>query len=146
MPLQSKSSWHLAWSDSLSVGIPEIDAEHQHFIQLINKLNEAILERMGMEKIKQNMRAILGDAAAHFAHEEALFREWNYPDSAVHAQKHAQLATALHGIMGRFEHGCTEYELIDDGLKIKSVLIEHLLTEDMKYRDYCQQNKVMTHR
>ena len=29
--------WRLDWDESLSVGIPEIDAEHQHFIKLINK-------------------------------------------------------------------------------------------------------------
>ena len=29
---------------------------------------------------------------------------------------------------------CTEYELIDSGLKIKSTLIEHILIEDMKFR------------
>ncbi len=134
MSLQTSSSWRLEWDDSLSMGVPEIDAEHQHFMQLINQLNEAIAERMGIEEVKQRMRAILEDAKAHFAHEEALFREWNYPDAVAHTQKHVQLMAALHTIMQRFEHNCLEYELIDAGLKIKTALIEHLLTEDMKYR------------
>ena len=42
--------WRLDWDESLSVHIPEIDAEHQHFIRLVNELNEAIAGRMGREK------------------------------------------------------------------------------------------------
>ncbi|MDO8311170.1 MAG: bacteriohemerythrin [Sideroxyarcus sp.] len=138
MPSPNNSSpWHLDWTDELSVCIPEIDAEHQHFIQLINELNEAIIARMDTEEVKRRMQSILDDAAAHFAHEEALFREWGYPQAEQHAQKHAQITQALHEIMEGFEHDGTEYEWIEAGLKVKEALIQHLLAEDMKYRDYC---------
>ena len=128
--------WRLDWDESLSVHIPEIDAEHQHFIRLVNELNEAIAGRMGREKIVYCMQAIIDDAAAHFAHEEALFRELNYPDAEQHAQRHAEITQALHEIMRDFENRGLEYELIKAGLKVKQVLIEHILSEDMKYRDY----------
>ena len=131
------SPWRLEWTDELSVCIPEIDAEHQHFIQLINELNEAIIARMDMAQIKKRMQAILDDAVAHFTHEEELFREWGYPEAEEHAQKHAQAVLVLGEIMRGFERGGIEYEWIAAGLKVKQVLIEHLLTEDMKYRDYC---------
>lgn len=138
MSYQNESSpWRLEWDDKLSVCIPEIDAEHQHFIQLINELNEAIIGRMDVVEIKKRMQAILDDATAHFTHEEALFKEWRYPDAEQHAQKHVQAVLALHEIMGGFEHDGVEYEWIEAGLKVKQILIEHLLTEDMKYRDYC---------
>ena len=134
-PINS-SAWCLVWTDDLSVGIPAIDAEHQHFIMLVNELNRAIISRMGIGEINKCMSAILDDAAAHFSHEEALFQEWRYPQTAEHAQIHAQITLALHDIMGRFESGGTEYEWIEAGLQVKQVLIEHLLAEDMKYRDY----------
>ena len=134
------SLWRLEWNEGLSMHIPEIDAEHQRFILLVNDLNEAIIGRMGLEVIKRCMHAILDDAAAHFAHEEALFREWGYPEAEKHAQKHALIMRALHEIMGRFERGGTEYEWIDAGLQIKKALVEHLMTADMKYRDYMLQS------
>ena len=130
------SPWRLEWTDELSVCIPEIDAEHQHFIQLINELNEAIIARIDLTEIKKLMQAILDDAVAHFAHEEALFKEWGYPAAEEHANKHAQILLAMREIMGRFEHDGVEYEWVDAGLQVKDTLIEHLLTEDMKYRDY----------
>jgi hemerythrin-like metal-binding protein len=118
------------------MGIPEIDAEHQNFILLINALNEAIIKRLDVEEIKKRMQAILDDAATHFAHEEMLFRKWGYPDTEEHARKHAQVTHALCEIMGRFERGGVEYEWIEAGLKVKEAVIGHLLGEDMKYRDY----------
>lgn len=131
------SPWRLEWNEGLSVCIPEIDAEHQRFIGLVNDLNESIVARMDKEVIKKCMQAILDDAAAHFAHEEALFKEWGYPAASEHAERHAQITLALHEIMGRFERDGTDFEWIEAGLLVKQALIDHLLIEDMKYRDYC---------
>ncbi len=137
MPYTADSSlWRLEWNSELSVFIPEIDAEHQHFILLVNDLNEAIFARMGLEVIKRCMQAILDDTASHFAHEEALFREWGYPAAGEHAERHAQMTAALHEIMDRFKHGGNELDWISAGLQVKQALIEHLLNDDMKYRDY----------
>lgn len=135
-PCETKT-WRLEWSDALSVCIPEIDAEHRHFIQLVNDFNEAVTTRMSLEVIKDRLQAILEDAAAHFAHEEVLFRKWGYPAAGVHAQRHAQITLALRDILQHSEHGGVEYEWIEAGLAIKQILIEHILTEDMQYRDYC---------
>ncbi|MFZ2163809.1 MAG: hemerythrin family protein [Sideroxyarcus sp.] len=139
MSSSTKSSpWRLEWDEGLSVFIPEIDAEHRQFIRLVNELNEAIGGRMDVQIIKQRMQAILDDAVKHFTHEEALFREWGYPEAEQHALRHAQVLHALHEIMGRFDRGGLEYEWINAGLQVKEALIGHLLYEDMKYRDYCK--------
>jgi hemerythrin-like metal-binding protein len=135
--LRETKTWRLEWSDALSVRNPEIDAEHRHFIQLVNDFNEAVTTRMSMEVVKNRLQAILEDAAAHFAHEEVLFRAWDYPAAGEHAQQHARITFALRDIMQHSEHGGVEYEWIEAGLAIKQILIEHILTEDMLYRDYC---------
>ncbi len=128
--------WRLEWSDALSVGIPEIDTEHRHFTHLVNELNIAIIGRMDVDEIKKRMQLILDDAINHFSHEEELFRDWGYPEADGHAMRHAQLMQSLNEIMGNFERGGVEYEWIEAGLKVKEALIEHMLQEDMKYRDY----------
>jgi len=112
--------------------IPEIDAEHQRFIQLVNELNEAIIGHMNKKEIKSRMRAILDDAAMHFAHEEAVFKEWGYPD----AEEHAQIISFLNEIMESVDHGKMAHGWLEAGLEMKQVLIQHILNEDMKYRDY----------
>lgn len=132
--------WRLEWDAHLSVGIPELDAEHQHFIQLVNQLNEAIISRKGLDEINTCMRAIVQDATNHFEHEEKLLKACDYPDLSAHARIHGDLLHTLHVITERLEGGCTEYQLIEEGLNIKAALIEHLLYEDSKYRDYFQNN------
>jgi hemerythrin-like metal-binding protein len=117
----------------VSVGIADIDAQHQHFIALVNELNKSILWRMPLPVIRTAMLAIYNDAKHHFNSEELLFKEWNYPETHIHAQ----ILQVLREICNRFRFNDTsEYELIDAGLKIKHTLVEHLLTEDMKYRDF----------
>ena len=132
--------WRLVWTDELSVGIPEIDAEHKHFIMLINELNAAIISRMGIEEIKRCMYAIVDDAVTHFAHEERLFKEWNYPEAAQHALRHAEAIEYFHNLTEGFERSETDFECINAGLKVKQALIGHLLAEDMKYRDFLRKN------
>lgn len=134
--MEAKPIWRLDWNESLSMYIPEIDAEHHHFIRLVNELNEAIIARMNKKIIKSRMRAILDDAALHFAHEEAAFKEWSYPDAEQHAQKHAQIITFLNEIMESVDHGKMAHGWLEAGLEMKQVLIRHILNEDMKYRDY----------
>lgn len=129
--------WQLEWSDGLSVHIPQIDAEHQHFIGLVNGLNLAIVSRRPLGEIKQHMQVILDDAAAHFAHEEVLLREWAYPEVEQHVRKHGEALQAMNALMMSFRRGGNEYQWIEAGLKVKQTLVEHLLCEDMKYRDYC---------
>lgn len=130
------SPWRLEWNEGLSVHIPEIDAEHRQFIHLINELNQAIGGRMDVQEIRKRMQAVQDDAVKHFAHEEALFREWGYPEADEHARRHAEALQTLHHIMRHFERGGVDYEWIEAGLKVKETLIGHLLNEDMKYRDY----------
>jgi hemerythrin-like metal-binding protein len=129
--------WRLEWDESLSVCIPEIDSEHRRFIRLVNDLNDAIVEQMEAAEIRKRMQRVIDDAIAHFAHEEELFRKWGYPKAEEHAAIHAAITQALNDIMGQFSRERSLYEWIAAGLKVKDALIQHLLCEDMKYRDYC---------
>ncbi len=128
--------WRLQWDDSFSVGIPEIDREHQQFIQLVNDLNQAIAARMDIAEIRRRMRLLQEDAEQHFAHEEQWFRIGRYPEADQHAEIHAQIRRQLTDIMTLLGGQRFEPEWIAAGLEIKDILVHHLLTEDMKYRDY----------
>ena len=76
--------WKIDWNDRLSVGIPEINEDHKRFISLVNEFNRSIVDRMDLSEIKKRLQAILDDAVQHFAHEERLFKQWNYPDVDDH--------------------------------------------------------------
>jgi hemerythrin-like metal-binding protein len=136
--IMRRPTWQFVWKEELSVGIPEIDAEHKHFIFLVNELNKSITQGMAPEVIKGNLLLILEDAAQHFEHEERLFKEWKYPDADVHAKIHAHVLKVLQEIKEKFIPYGYDSEWVDAGMLIKGVLIDHILTEDMKYADYYQ--------
>lgn len=129
-------TWKLEWNEDMSVGIPEIDYDHKRFLFLIDELNHAITDRMSQEEVRVRLQVILDDAATHFAHEERLFREWHYPDAEEHARKHAAALLALQAIHDRLVSYGMPSEWIDVGLRVKEILLSHLLEEDMKYAEY----------
>ena len=131
--------WSLDWSDDLSVGIPEIDHEHQHFIALIKNLNRAIIDRMELSEIREKLQAILDHAGTDAAIEDGILRQKNYPQASDHAQSHQLMDMRMREIMGELNESSTLYQWIDAGLQVKKILIRHLLNEDLKIRDYCSQ-------
>jgi hemerythrin len=128
--------WKIGWNDGLSVGIPEVDADHKRFIFLVDELNHSIVGRMDVDKIKNRLLLIIDDAVHHFGHEERLFKEWNYPDLDDHANKHAGIIKMLQTIIRTDDTHTSLPELILMGLAIKETLIDHILTDDMKYAEF----------
>jgi hemerythrin len=128
--------WKIEWHEQMSVGIPEVDADHKHFVQLVNDFNQAIVDRMHLAEIKQRLQHILFDARQHFAHEEELFRQWRYPDYEDHAIQHAQILRALQDISDASVSYDMYGEWIEAGMQIKDVLIDHIMKEDMKYAGF----------
>jgi hemerythrin len=132
--------WQIGWNDGLSVGIPEIDADHKRFIFLVDEFNRSIAGRMDVDKIKKRLVLIIDDAVHHFGHEERLFKEWKYPDVDDHANRHAEIIKMLQTVISTVDTRTLLPELIEIGLAIKEALIAHILTEDMKYAEFYSKN------
>lgn len=132
--------WKIVWNDGMSVGIPEIDEEHKRFCSLVNKFNRAIVDRLDLSEIKNRLQLILDDAEQHFAHEQRLFTKWNYPDADNHADMHAKITREFHAVMNKFISYDMVSGWIDAGLKIKDILITHVLVDDMKYAEFYRKN------
>lgn len=125
--------WTIEWNDEMSVGIPEIDEDHKQFVFLVNELNRSIADRMDVSEIRHRLQLVIDDAVRHFAREESLFRQWEYPDADGHAIKHAHAIRALQAIKEEHISYNLESEWIDAGLAIRDLLIGHLLNDDLKY-------------
>ena len=126
----------IRWNERLSIGIAEIDADHQRFILLVNDLLWAISARLAKPKIEHRLRLVIRDAKTHFTHEELLFAEHGYPDANHHAELHAELMDQLLRVLDDFNRSEDYYHSIEYGSIIKQLLLNHLLDEDMKYREF----------
>jgi hemerythrin-like metal-binding protein len=79
------------WDDSLDVGVPQMNAEHQEILTAMNKIFDA--HSNGESGPRMNsLIARLGEICVrHFKDEEAFMRACAFPDLALHARIHAKL-------------------------------------------------------
>jgi len=133
--------WSIEWNEGMSVGIPEIDADHKRFISLIDELNHSITTRMNATGINRRLQRVIEDANRHFEQEEKLFQERQYPNAAGHLRSHNNIRNTLKSIQDSFIPYGLEAEWLDAAQVIKQILINHLLAEDMQYADYFESIK-----
>jgi hemerythrin-like metal-binding protein len=132
----------LAWSDKLSVGIPEIDSDHRVLVELINLVDTSDPVPEAYSVIGTVLAALADYTEYHFAREEAMHRAVNYPGSADHHASHQLLKRQVLHYQGL-------YQAAPDGIDVHELfgflqrwLIEHILHEDMLYVPFCADNPV----
>lgn len=139
--MESNDDLEIAWQDFLAVGVPEMDEEHRQFIARVNALNRAIVEAKDKATVRQAMDLMLADAALHFRHEEELLTRWNYPGAQAHAAKHSALAAQFQRTLEEFEEAEFSFVWAVKGLRLKQLLVAHLLKEDLKYQGFLQSRR-----
>lgn len=125
----------IRWSDSFSVGVQEIDAEHKKLLEIINAL---VLERRvgGSKKgYFATLNALIHYAEQHFRTEEGHMREHAYPSLETHEQAHQAFVERVFELNQSLEAkgGQVYHELVDfvrDGYK------SHVLGMDKEYGSY----------
>jgi len=125
----------LIWNDSLSVGVPEIDAQHQQLVQLLNQMIENEDAHVRSEVISDTLTRMTEYSDYHFTTEEAYMQAYGYPEYEAHRVQHlefmrktAQLAMAAMEYDKQVPQELLTY--------LKDWLIIHILQSDMKYKPY----------
>lgn len=135
-PISTHAYVHLRWKPAFNSGNPVLDQEHQALFKLANTLLDKVaLRRLQPLVFEAAYEALLNETTAHFAHEEALLREFGFADLPHHAQQHQMLllrARALHQqLQGASDETVVEGKLIRF---LVSELVEgHLLKADREF-------------
>jgi hemerythrin len=93
----------IEWRDDFSVGVPDVDHEHQELIRLINELHDAMSNDNSDVTVMDFLGEIYAHVAAHFALEEKIMRERNYDQYSDHKADHETLLDELRDIMDDYE-------------------------------------------
>ncbi|NLX27089.1 MAG: bacteriohemerythrin [Lentisphaerae bacterium] len=78
----------LQWTNELSVGVEEIDRQHQKMIEIINKLETPMAQEKEKEVLFGVIKELMAYAKIHFKTEEQYFEQFGYEDSNVHKAQH----------------------------------------------------------
>ena len=91
------------WNAVLETGHPILDTDHEQLVVLINRLTASVKAREGKAACLDLLDKIISQAKVHFAFEEQLMAEQQYPHAARHAAEHTRLLKQAIRFMVKFE-------------------------------------------
>jgi voltage-gated potassium channel len=120
------------WESFMSVGVLSLDKDHQHLVNLINKIENAVKNKESRRVINQVFDEMFEYVLIHFKHEEILFEELNYPGLELHKKIHNELLLKVKDLDSK--RAFIRPESIISFLK--SWIKHHIMEDDKKYSDY----------
>ena len=95
----------IPWDDTLATGHSVLDADHKILIALFNQLTDSVNRRSSKTVCGDLLAEIIEHATDHFAMEERLMAEHDYPKFEQHAAEHAQLIKRAANFKTKFDTG-----------------------------------------
>jgi len=130
----------IEWSPEYSVHHDKIDAQHKKWIAIINELHEALVQGHEMDQMGGLLQEMMDYTNFHFAAEEKLLQEIDYPDFNRHRLLHNNFKKDIMKYENDFTNGKTllRTEVMS---AIKRWLEDHILVEDKKISTCLDKNK-----
>lgn len=129
----------IQWTNEWSVGVEQIDRQHQKLVEIINKLETPMVQEKEKEVLFSVIQELMAYAKIHFKTEEQYFKQFGYEDSNVHKTQHVSFVKKI----SKF---CEDYISGRSGLteSIKNFLFnwiaDHIKGSDKKYTDCFNRN------
>ncbi len=130
----------MEWSDSMSVGVAEVDTDHKLLLSLINQLYDSVGDAEEKATLGSVINTLVDYTIYHFSREEKIMEACNYPGLEKHIKIHRALTDQVVDIRDRFITSPDDV-IGDDVLDfLKEWLKTHILRQDMEYRPYVEGN------
>jgi hemerythrin len=122
----------ILYDDHFDTGIIEIDAEHRHLLDAVNKLldNEA---RRDFQFAVETVDGMREDAIRHFSHEEMLMEQSGYWGRRSHHEEHRRLLTQFDEYMHRLKENAHTWHAGTLALYMADWLLHHINGADRTF-------------
>lgn len=128
------------WTDDLSVGVPEVDADHKVLIELIGFIESAGRGAEERAVLGTALNALLDYTEYHFGREEKMQEVISYPGFADHKMKHDRLKEQVVDFRRRYDADPAAVDIADLSQFLNDWLVQHIQSEDFAYRPYAKDN------
>lgn len=91
--------------DTPRVGVAEIDAQHAALIGLVNRLHQAMIQRQDRATLDTIIAELVEHTRGHFAYEEQLMSQAQYPHYLSHKADHDKLMQHISDLADEFRSG-----------------------------------------
>jgi hemerythrin len=125
----------LEWNSHYSIGVQEMDHQHQTLFNILNELHAAMSKGTAQNVAGDLLQKLIDYTREHFSAEEALMKAVSYPGFAGHLLKHKELLKQAEDMAARHSDG-------DHSVSIQLMpflrqwLTTHIQQEDRRYSAY----------
>lgn len=120
------------WKEEFSVGVREIDMQHQKLVTMINDLFNAMIEKKGQEVLSKIVDGMIDYARTHFATEEAYMLKYHYTGYVAQKAEHDKFVAKAVDLQKRLNDKTLVLSLEVINF-LKDWLTNHILVSDKKY-------------
>ncbi|MDR2393404.1 MAG: bacteriohemerythrin [Treponema sp.] len=127
----------ITWKDTYSVGIPQIDEQHQELVQLTAALYAACTHGTDAGRVyfKQAIHEIVRYIHFHFSAEEKVMERIEFPELAEHKKQHEHFVKKVLEDVKKFESGKA---IVPNTFArfLRDWILTHIAQEDQKYGNH----------
>ena len=128
----------ITWSKDLDTGISVIDRQHRRIVDYINELDDARTSGHKKEDVAKVIDDLVDYTLSHFAFEESLQEQADYPFIEAHRKVHGMFVRRVARYQERFELGD---DIVDELQKTLVVwLVNHIKHDDADYVSAVKRN------
>ncbi len=118
------------------VAVPSMNATHEEEIALINGLDDLISAKLAGEDVEaalaEAIEAFRQHVEQHFANEEALMQQFNFPVFPIHKGEHDRVRQLVHSICDNWQDSAGFEDFVEFiRVELPDWLNEHVSTMDM---------------
>jgi hemerythrin len=121
------------WDSSLETGHEKIDNQHKQLIEALNNIINAAKSGKGSDEVFRTLEFLTGYTIMHFADEEKLQLQYDYPDYYIHKQYHDEFKLTVKDLTERLiREGPTEEMIALVTTRIGDWLLNHIRGDDFR--------------
>ena len=120
------------WDSLLETGNEKIDTQHKQLVATLNSLLETCYDKDGHAELERTIDFLLAYTVKHFADEEALQKEYDYPDYPRHRQLHEEFKVVAVGFAEQLRNDGYSESLITEVYSCMGEwLVNHIRGDDL---------------
>jgi hemerythrin-like metal-binding protein len=127
-----KTMTKLNWKPSYSVGVKQLDQQHERLLQLINEFSSENPDH-SIKRCFVSLNEMIKYAQLHFASEEALLQQHNYEELSSHQKEHEAFMDKIFELNQKMADSGADI-FPDLVMFLKDWYISHVLGTDKNYK------------
>ena len=135
----------LEWREAYSMGMPGVDYEHRHLINIINELAGKLEAGADPAETSRYLGDICAAIEAHFALEERTMLEAGYDEYADHKADHENLIEDLHELMDLVATGPVADWRPALAERLEAWFGVHFRTKDPRFHKFLERRGIAHH-